>query len=278
MAPYVFEVFGFKVGSYGLMMACGFLFTGWLLSRELRRLGYLAEYAWEVVLAAAVFGVLGARALAIIEDPGDPGASLWELLFSRGGLTWQGGFAPGAAGVLLVLRWRKIPLGMIADVCAPLLALGYAFGRGGCHLSGDGCYGIHTDLPWGYDYANGIVTPADLGLLAPVHPTPIYEIIYSVAGFAILWFWLRKKPLPRGFRIALYLVFAAVSRFLIEFIRVNDRYAGLSLAQWLSVAMFVGGVVWLVLIRNRPPADDHAPPGGGGTLAPSAPDDEAAGA
>ena len=258
MAPYLFEIGGFQVGTYGLMMAFGFLFSGWLLSRELGRLGSEPEYAWEFVLVTAVCGVVGARGLAIIETAGETGGTVWQQIFSRGGLTWQGGFALATVGSLLFLRWRKLSLVRMADVNAPMLFLGYAFGRGGCQLSGDGCYGIHTDLPWGMDYAAGVVKPEELGITAPVHPTPLYEIIYSLAGFLLFWFWLRKKPLPAGARIALYLVVSSIGRFLVEFIRLNVAYGGLSLAQWLSVGTFVAGGLWLFFLRGRPP-DDPSP-------------------
>ena len=285
MYPYLFEIGSFKLGTYGLMMALGFLVTGWLLTYELRRRGLAPELAWEVILGGAIGGVLGARLLAV-------GESVWDnvqrgvdtdwsaLFFSQGGLTWYGGFAGGTLGVLIVIWWRHLRLVDIADANAGLLMLGYAFGRGGCQLSGDGCYGIATHLPWGMGYPNGIV-PTPPGVL--VHPTPVYEILYSVAGFALMWFWLRHKRLPRGGLFAIYLVYTGILRFVVEFIRVNERYwpsfedgfhiertpyfagledkfRGFSLSQWVGLALFLWGVLWIVRLLLR--RDGAAPTAG----------------
>lgn len=275
MCPYLFEIGGFQLGTYGLMMALGFLVNGWLLSRELRRRGKSPEAAWEFTLGAAIGGVLGARLLAVFEtiwdysDRGIPLPDWTDLFFSQGGLTWYGGFIGGALGAIVVIKWRRLGLVEMCDATSPLLMLGYGFGRGGCQLSGDGCYGVATDLPWGMAYPHGIV-PVD----HPVHPTPVYEILYSVAGFALFWFWLRKKPLPRGALFAIYLVYTGLLRVLVEFIRVNERYwpsfeggfhiertpyrpglehefHGLSLSQWVGVALLLWGAAWLVRLFLR---------------------------
>lgn len=284
MCPYLFEIGGFQFGTYGLMMALGFLVCGWLFSRELRRRGKAPEIAWEITLGAAIGGVLGARLLAVAEtvwDYADRGIALpaWtDLFFSQGGLTWYGGFAGGAVGAILVIWWRKLNLLEMCDATSPLLMLGYGFGRGGCQLSGDGCYGIATDLPWGMAYPEGIVPT-----VVPVHPTPIYEILYSVAGFSLFWFWLRHRTLPRGALFAIYLMFTGLMRVLVEFIRINERYwpsfeggfhiertpyrpglehefHGLSLSQWVGLALFLWGTVWVVwLFRKAGRTADRGP-------------------
>lgn len=248
MFPYVFEVFGYKVGSYGVMMALGFAFGGWFFARELRRRGRPPELAWEVVLAAALGGIIGARLLAALERPDELIADPLGTLFSSGGLTWYGGFAGGAAAVIWYIRRQGYRLVEIADAATPSLLLGYAFGRGGCQLAGDGCYGIETALPWGMAYPDGLVPIA-----VPVHPTPLYEIIYSLVGFAVVWLWLRKKPMPAGALFAWHLVYTAVFRFAVEFIRRNERYAAFSLSQWIALAILLFAAVWLFRLRGRPP-------------------------
>lgn len=244
MIPYLGEPFGIPIGSYGVMMALGFLVSGWFLARELRRRDLNPEIAWEIVLAGAIGGVVGARSLAILESLEDFDHYSWtEVLLSRGGLTWYGGFLGGAIGVIIVLVWRRLSVVTICDAASPELLLGYAFGRGGCQLSGDGCYGIATDLPWGMAYPKGIVPTME-----HVHPTPLYEIVYSLVGFAFFWLWLRKQPLPRGAMFAIYLVYSSILRFLVEFIRINERYAGLSLSQWVGIVGFVWGTAWIIAI------------------------------
>src|SRR5918993_280437 len=101
-------------------------------------------------------------------------------------------------GVLLWARWRGF-LGLrLLDLCAPGLALGYAIGRVGCQLSGDGDYGVESDLPWAMAYPEGTVPTTD-----EVHPTPVYETL--VMG-AVAWFlWRRRDVTPAGGVFALYL-------------------------------------------------------------------------
>ncbi len=280
MCPYLFEVGGFQVGSYGLLMALGFLVTGFLLAREMPRRGMEGDWAWEIVLAAAVGGVVGARLLAVAEDIPALLADPFDTLFARGGLTWYGGFIGGAGSVLFVFWRRKLSFVTMADLTAPLLLLGYGFGRMGCHVSGDGCYGVPTDSFLGMAFPHGIV-PTDI----PVHPTPLYELAYSVLGFAVLWYVLLPRRLPRGLLFATYLVYSSVARFAVEFIRRNTHYwfsfeggphlevnhyrppgfesfAGFSLSQWLSIALFLWGAFWLLQIARRPRFDEPQPPGG----------------
>ncbi len=266
MCPYLLEVGGFQIGTYGLFMAAGFLVCGLLLARELERRGYDPEFAWELVIVAALTGVMGARLFAALEEFDLLLSDPLGTLITRGGLTWYGGLIVATPACVALIRFRKLPLLAVMDAVAPLLLLGYAFGRGGCQVSGDGCYGHATSLPWGMTYDGGLVPAGE-----PVHPTPLYEIIYSVAGFAVLWFWLRLRDLPRGSLFALFFFYSAVARFLVEFLRLNARYwfsfadgprvitsypdlhgaadlVGLSLSQWISIGLFLLGAIWLCAI------------------------------
>jgi phosphatidylglycerol:prolipoprotein diacylglycerol transferase len=125
------------------------------------------------------------------------------------------------------------------------LALGYAIGRCGCQLSGDGDYGKASDLPWAMAYPKGTVPTT-----TEVHPTPVYETLAMGTVALVLWN-LRDRFRP-GLLFALYLVLAGVERILVEFIRRNDELAlGLTLPQWLSVVMVVAGGVWLARERGQ---------------------------
>ncbi len=125
------------------------------------------------------------------------------------------------------------------------LAIGYAIGRIGCQLSGDGDYGKAWDGPWAMAYPDG-TKPID----TPVHPTPVYETI-AMSWVAIILWTLRDRLRP-GLLFALYLILAGAERFLIEFLRRNDDvFIGLTQAQLLSIAMIVAGVVWFAVARAR---------------------------
>ena len=247
------EIGPLTLQTFGLMLGLGFIAAGLVLARRLRELGRDPEYAYEMIFAALIGGLIGAKLWFVVES-GDVG----ELL-SGTGLVWYGGALGGALGVALWGRWRGLLDVRLADLCAPGLALGYAVGRLGCQLAGDGDYGIPSDLPWAMAYPNGTVPTTE-----QVHPTPVYEFLAMTAVAALLW-RLRDRLRP-GALFALYLVLAGLERFLIEFIRRNEEVAlGMSTAQFVSLVMIAAGVVWLARLRTaggrtapRPPARAQA--------------------
>src|SRR6266536_3318646 len=163
------------------------------------------------------------------------------------GLIWYGGLAGGIVAVLLWARWRDFLSLALVDMAGPGLALGYAIGRIGCQVSGDGDYCADWGGPWAMGYPNGTV-PTAPG--ETVHPTPIYETL--TMGLVALFLWQLRDRVRPGVLFALYLVIAGVERFLIEFIRRNDDVAlGLTAAQLESLSLFVIGVVWLAVVRGR---------------------------
>jgi phosphatidylglycerol---prolipoprotein diacylglyceryl transferase len=166
-------------------------------------------------------------------------------LLSGSGLVWYGGVLGGMIGVV-AWAWYRGWLGLaLLDYCSVLLALGYAIGRIGCQVSGDGDYGTRSHLPWAMAYPKGTV-PTD----ARVHPTPIYETL-SVGLIALALWQLRDRFAP-GTLFALYLVLSGLERLLVEFIRRNpDAALGLTLPQLVSVGMIVAGGAWLLSRRGR---------------------------
>lgn len=240
------------VKTFGLMFGLAFLAAGLLLGRRLREQGRPGDWSYEFIFAALIGGVVGARLWWLFEDLGSRSDDLVANLFGGSGLTWYGGALGGAAGVCLWARRRGV-LGLgLLDLCAPALALGYAIGRVGCQLSGDGDYGEPWDGPWAMAYPDGVV-PTDV----PVHPTPIYETL--AMGVAAVVLWRLRDRLTGGRLFALYLVLAGAERLLVEFVRRNEAVAlGLTTAQWVSIAMLVAGLVWLVVARGS--AQGASPP------------------
>jgi phosphatidylglycerol---prolipoprotein diacylglyceryl transferase len=230
--------------TFGIMFALGFVAAGALIARRLKELGKPVDWAYEVAFAALVGGLVGARIDFVIENFDSVSGDLLGNIFSGSGLVWYGGAIGGAIGVLIWARLRHMLDLRLLDMCAPALAIGYAIGRIGCQLSGDGDYGIPWDGPWAMAYPDGTV-PTDV----PVHPTPIYETF--AMGLVTYGLWRLRFSFQPGLLFALYLVLAGTERFLIEFIRRNDDVAvGLTQAQLLSVAMIVAGGVWL-LVKSR---------------------------
>jgi phosphatidylglycerol---prolipoprotein diacylglyceryl transferase len=237
--------------TFGLMMGLGFVAAGIAASRFLKEIGKPADWAYEMVFAALVGGIVGARLWWIAENWSEAQDDVLGSLFSGAGLVWYGGALGGAAAVLL-WAWRRnwLTLQML-DVAAVPLALGYAFGRIGCQLAGDGDYGVAWDGPWAMAYPNGTVPTTE-----EVHPTPVYETITMFIVAALLWRW-RHRWRP-GTLFALYLFLAGLERFLVEFVRRNDEVLlGLTQPQIFSVIMMVAGATWLVVLRRSP---QPAPP------------------
>lgn len=241
MFPIIFHIGYFRVYSYGLMAALGFLVTGFLLKRELKRTNLPPELANSIIIWAILGGVGGSKLYSAIESLSNPNTGFLETLFSGSGLVWYGGLIGGAIAVLIVIRHSRAPMIRVMDLTAPLLILGYAFGRMGCFLSGDGDYGPPTDLPWGMAFPNGVVPT-----LERVHPTPLYEIILLLIAFTFLW-RVRKHNMPIGWIFSMYLILAGTERFVTEFWRLTPVVAfGMTVAQLISVAMATIGIAMML--------------------------------
>jgi phosphatidylglycerol---prolipoprotein diacylglyceryl transferase len=241
------HLLGISVKTFGVMFALGFLACGALVARRLRELGRPADWSYEIVFAALIGGIVGARGYFLIERFDQVKHDLIGSIFSGTGLVWYGGAIGGAIGVIGWMRWRKVLELQMLDICATALALGYAIGRIGCQVSGDGDYGIRSSLPWAMGYPHGTV-PTPPGVR--VQPTPIYETVTMCLLAYALW-KLRDRVRP-GVVFALYLIGSGLERFLVEFIRRNSEvFAGLTSPQLESLALFAVGLCWLAILVRR---------------------------
>jgi phosphatidylglycerol---prolipoprotein diacylglyceryl transferase len=256
--PILFKIGPLSVYSFGLMMGIGFLAGNYVLVKEFVRKGLPPNFANELTIIAVVFGIAGSKILSVIEDWGSFVSDPLGMIFSPGGLTWYGGFVLATLIIWWDVHRKHYKFASVADAFAPALILGYGVARIGCHLSGDGDYGMPTSLPWGVDYSRGIVPPSFAfrdfpgitakfpGGIVPdntlLHPTPIYEFIAGLAIFFFLW-KIRKTMRPDGKLFMVYLIFAGLERLLVEFIRLNPRLLfGLSEAQLVSVPLVLVGI------------------------------------
>lgn len=245
MKPEV-ELLGISIKTFGVMFALGFLACGAVVARRLRELGRPVDWAYEIVFSALLGGVIGARGYYVIQNYDQVKHNLLGSIFSGSGLVWYGGAIGGAIAVIVWMRHRKVLELRMFDMCATALALGYAIGRIGCQVSGDGDYGIRSHLPWAMGYPHGTV-PTPPGVT--VQPTPIYETVTMCFVAYVLW-QLRDRVRP-GVVFALYLVLSGLERFLVEFIRRNKEVlAGLTAPQVESVALLAIGLVWLALMAR----------------------------
>src|SRR5271165_5546978 len=241
------EIVGISIKTFGVMFALGFLACGAVVARRLREMDKPVDWAYEITFAALLGGVVGARAYYVIENYDQVKHDFFKSLFSGSGLVWYGGAIGGAIGVVLWMRWRHVLELRMFDMCATALALGYAIGRIGCQVSGDGDYGIRSSLPWAMGYPHGTV-PTPPGVR--VQPTPIYETVTMCLLAYVLWS-LRDRVRP-GVVFALYLLLSGLERFLVEFIRRNNEvFAGLTAPQLESVALILIGSTWLLMMARR---------------------------
>lgn len=236
------------------MVALALITAAYVLQADFDRREMNAD-AFTMITIAGLMGILGAKLYHLLESPAEFFADPLPLLLSRYGFAWFGGFL-GGFGALLVMGWRaKLPMWEFLDACSPAASFGYAIGRIGCFLSGDGDYGKPTSLPWGMSFPNGVVpttqtcvqwgSPAD----CRVHPAPLYELlVWSAIGWLLWRLAARflKRPGHAGEIFCYYLILTGVARFLVEIIRINPPWIlGLSNAQVASVASVIAGCLLL---------------------------------
>jgi phosphatidylglycerol---prolipoprotein diacylglyceryl transferase len=239
------DVVGIPIKTFGLMFALAFLACGLMMAKRFKELGKPTDYAYEIIFAALIGGIVGSRVYWIVQNYDEARDDLVGNLFSGSGLVWYGGAIGGAIAVIGWAYFRGMLNLTLLDITAPGLALGYAIGRAGCQLSGDGDYGSKTDLPWGMAYPHGAVPTDD-----KVHPSPIYESL--AMGLVALWLWRRRDDYQPGVLFAWYLVLAGLERFLVEFVRRNDVTAlGITVPAIESLILALVGGVWLLLAQRR---------------------------
>lgn len=259
MYPVLFEIGGFEITSFGLMMFLSFLGGAWILQLQLQRRGFAGELAWDMLAWIAIGGVLGAKLYYMGLHWEDLVADPMGELTSRAGLVWYGGLIGGILAYWWQVKKRGLPMATMFDATAPALGLAYAIGRMGCFLVGDD-YGRPTDSAIGIAFPQGAppttagyfrsigmeVDPSlpDTAVLA-VHPTQLYEVAAGLVMFAILW-QVSKRKLRPGQLFGLFLILYGIERFLVEFVRAKTDHVllGLTTSQIASF-LAIGAGVWL---------------------------------
>ncbi len=251
------------IPTFGLMVAAGLLVSAYVLQADFDRRrdtflksGDLKESrepshhdeGFLIIGIAGISGLVGARLYHVLESPRELMAHP-SLLVSRFGFAWFGGFLGGFVALIFLAKHYGTPALEFLDLCSPAAAVGYAIGRIGCLLSGDGDYGVPTKLPWGMSFPNGVVPTTER-----VHPTPIYEFLIWMLIGMILW-QLGKKTLggeAPGKVFCAYLILTGVARFGIEFIRINPKsFLGMSNAQTASLVSILLGIILAVRIKSN---------------------------
>jgi phosphatidylglycerol:prolipoprotein diacylglycerol transferase len=247
MIPYL-HIWGFSLPTFGLMLWLAAVTGAFVMDRCFHRARVTAD-ALSIVAVTVVFGIVGAKLWHVIDTPIEFRELGWQVLWARDGYAWYGGLLFGIGALLFQGWWAKIGMLRTLDLAAPAAAIGHGIGRIGCFLSGDGCYGIATKLPWGMSFPNGI-EPTPIGVR--VQPTPLYEMAAYLLIGGWLWWRLGKKN-SVGSIVGQYLLLSGIARFLVEFIRRNPKVLwGLSNAQLASAGAVVAGIILIGWASTRP--------------------------
>lgn len=248
--PIAFELGPIRIHWYGIMVAVGVLAGLWTSLARARRTGLPTQPLVDMAPWVVIGGLIGARALFVVMFWREffAEAPVWEVfMIYHGGLVFYGGVLGGVLAGLIYAHVKRLPVWRTADVIAPGVLLGYAFGRIGCFLNGC-CYGRACELPWAVRF------PAEheTGGL-PVHPTQLYEAVWALVGFLVLdQFYGRRRV--DGWVTGLTLVIYAVCRSVVELFRGDYPAAkyvcGLTPGQLGSIPVLVFGL--LILLLRKP--------------------------
>jgi phosphatidylglycerol:prolipoprotein diacylglycerol transferase len=285
---------GFLLSAEGNLLgglALGGLFIYWVFKEQQKNKGVkpknVIETVWphtqlgNVLVYAAVFGLLGAKIFHNLEYWDEFMADPVAGIFSFSGLTFYGGLICGGAAVLYITNKYGVKPVHMLDVGAIGMMLAYGVGRMGCHMSGDGDWGIENTNPkpaglswlpdwaWSFKFPHnvldaGVPIEGCVGrfcheLPVGVYPTSLYEFVACLVLFGILWA-IRKRIRYAGMLFAIYLIFSGLERFTIEMIRVNSKYNAFGLdftqAELISVLMILAGVIgifWSIQYGKKHP-------------------------
>lgn len=245
MYPILFSYKFIKIGGYGIMLGLAFYLAFALFERELKLEDKDPELAYKLLMLVVPAAIIGAKIFHIIDNfklfLSDPSG----MIFSGAGLTVYGGFIVALLSSIIIIRMNNENVLNIFDLVAAPMALGYCIGRMGCHVAGDGCYGISTDSIFGIAYPNGIVPTT-----AEVFPTPLFESFISLLAVIIL-LQLRKRKFATGTIFFVWMILNGIPRFFVEFIRLNKTVAlGMTQAQIIAILFVLTGILGIVLVNK----------------------------
>lgn len=227
----------------------------------------------DITLLALVFGLAGAKLFDIFENWSDFLKRPSDYLFSPAGLTMYGGLICAAIAIGVYARRHKIGFLNLSDAIAPGLMLAYGIGRLGCQFSGDGDWGVVSDLStkpfllpdwaWSYTYPHNVIEagipipgcegPYCNALPAGVYPTALYEAVGSIL-LAFVLFYLKNQIKVSGILFSIYLIFNGLERFVIEKIRVNNQLDILGFhptqAEVISSFLFLTGLALAFYLKQ----------------------------
>ncbi|HKB12032.1 MAG TPA: prolipoprotein diacylglyceryl transferase [Vicinamibacterales bacterium] len=254
MYPRLFELGPITVYTYGVLLAAAYLLGLQLARSRAQARGLDANRILDLGIYIIISALIGAKLLLLVTDFRTFTSNPRELLtLARSGGVFYGGLILAVAVALWYIRKVGLPLWTTCDVFAPGIALGHVVGRFGCLFAGC-CYGKPTTRPWGITFTDPFAA-ANVGtpLNVPLHPTQLYEAGAELLILIVLLVTERKGRYYPGRTFWLYMLLYAISRFIIEFFRGDERgTVGIfSTSQFISVLLAPLAVVMLVYLARR---------------------------
>jgi phosphatidylglycerol:prolipoprotein diacylglycerol transferase len=254
MYPRLLEFGPITVYTYGVLLAAAYLLGLKLAMVRAARRGLDSTRILDLGIYIIVSALVGAKLLLLVTDFQTFRSDPRELLsLARSGGVFYGGLILAVSVALWYIRRVGLPLWTTCDMFAPGIALGHVVGRFGCFFAGC-CYGKPTTVPWAITFTDPFAA-ANVGtpLNVPLHPTQLYE---AGAELLILIFLLGSERLGRRFAgrtFWLYMLLYAISRYIIEIFRGDERgsVGALSTSQFISVILAPLAVIMLVYLAKR---------------------------
>ena len=248
--PVLFSIGSHEVRWYGIMVALAAI-VGITVCALLARKEGLGNITQNQILSLAIWavpgGIIGARLIHVFDEWSYFADHPGEIIGGEG-MGIFGAILGGTLAGVIYARVKRLPIGQLCDICAFGLIVSQAIGRIGCFLNGC-CYGSSTDLPWGtvWTHTNSYGPP-----VGAVHPTQLYELLFDLAVFALLW-GIRKRINPPGALYLIYISIYSAGRFLISFLRENEAaFIGLQQAQVVSLIVLIVATGLLIYLYRKP--------------------------
>jgi phosphatidylglycerol:prolipoprotein diacylglycerol transferase len=260
MYPILFEVGGFPVYTYGVLLAAAYLLGLQFALVRARARGLDATRVMDLGIWIIISALIGAKLLLLMVEFDTFRQNPRELVtLLRSGGVFYGGLIAAVAVAIWYMRRHRLPVWGVSDAFAPGIALGHVIGRMGCFFAGC-CFGRATDVPWSVTFRNeyaaqNVGTPLNV----PIHPTQLYEAGAELIILGLLLVLERKWRPFAGRTFWSYMLLYGITRFFIEFYRGDARgmILDLSTSQFVSVILVPVSIIMLIVLSRRSTPDPN---------------------
>lgn len=259
--PKTFEIFGFEIALYGVIIAIGMLLAIMLAAYVAKKSGQNPDMYWDLAITALICGVLGARIYYVIFSWDSYKDNLWSIFNIRqGGLAIYGGIIGGFLAMAVFAKIKKQRYILMADTVVPAIALGQIIGRWGNFFNRE-VFGEYTDNLFAMRLPIDAVRQSDISVALAshieegtnyiqVHPTFLYEGMWNLMLLVLMLLLWRYKRFD-GEVALLYFGGYGLGRFFIEGIRTDQLHignTGIAVSQLLGIVLFIAAVITEVVV------------------------------